>query len=98
MTGLLGGFTTYSAFSLDALKLYESGQPIAALTYVGATVMLCLLAVAYADDQPKLRGADVERPAVQTRIVGGAQAAFNSHPSYVQWSHGCGGICELRNV
>ena len=27
MTGVLGGFTTFSAFSLDALKLYHSGQP-----------------------------------------------------------------------
>ena len=26
MTGLLGGFTTFSAFSLDALKLWEAGK------------------------------------------------------------------------
>src|SRR5690606_12777297 len=30
MTGLLGGFTTFSAFSLDALKLWEAGRPLAA--------------------------------------------------------------------
>ena len=26
MTGVLGGYTTFSAFSLDALLLYERGQ------------------------------------------------------------------------
>ena len=43
MTGLLGGFTTYSAFSLDALRLYEAGQIAGALTYVLGTVTLCIL-------------------------------------------------------
>ena len=28
MTGVLGGFTTFSAFSLDALKLYEGGWSV----------------------------------------------------------------------
>ena len=27
MTGVLGGFTTFSAFSLDTLKLVQAGQP-----------------------------------------------------------------------
>jgi CrcB protein len=45
-TGLLGGFTTFSAFSLDALTLYERGQPGAALAYVLASVILSLLAIA----------------------------------------------------
>ncbi|MDZ7905617.1 MAG: CrcB family protein [Cypionkella sp.] len=46
MTGVLGGFTTFSAFSLDALKLWQSGQALPALAYVGASVLLSLAAVA----------------------------------------------------
>ena len=46
MTGVLGGFTTFSAFSLDALKLYETGQPGPAALYVAGSVLLSLAAVA----------------------------------------------------
>ena len=46
MTGILGGFTTFSAFSLDALKLWQAGQILPALAYVGASVILSLGAVA----------------------------------------------------
>lgn len=46
MTGILGGFTTFSAFSLDAIALYQRGQPAAALAYVAATVLLGLAAAA----------------------------------------------------
>lgn len=46
LAGLLGGFTTFSAFSLDALKLWQSGQTIPALTYVVTSVVLSLIAVA----------------------------------------------------
>ena len=44
MAGLLGGFTTFSAFSLDALRLFEKGQMGGAAAYVFGTVMLCLFA------------------------------------------------------
>jgi CrcB protein len=37
-TGILGGFTTFSAFSLDAVLLIERGQWGAAALYVGASV------------------------------------------------------------
>ena len=43
-TGVLGGFTTFSAFSLDAVLLYERGQPGAAVSYVLASVVLSLAA------------------------------------------------------
>lgn len=43
--GFLGAFTTYSTYSLDALKLLEQGQPLAALAYLLGTLLLCLLAV-----------------------------------------------------
>lgn len=45
MTGLLGGFTTFSAFSLDAVTLYERGQFGAAAGYVAASVLLSIAAL-----------------------------------------------------
>jgi fluoride exporter len=42
-TGILGGFTTFSAFSLDTALLYERGQPGLAALYVAASVLLSLL-------------------------------------------------------
>lgn len=45
VTGILGGFTTFSAFSLDFALLLERGEPMAALVYVAASVGLSLLAV-----------------------------------------------------
>jgi CrcB protein len=44
-TGVLGGFTTFSAFSLDAVSLYQRGQLTAAALYVLASVILSLLAL-----------------------------------------------------
>ena len=46
MTGVMGGFTTFSAFSLDTLKLMQQGQPVQAAAYVLASVALSLIAVA----------------------------------------------------
>lgn len=42
MTGLLGGFTTFSAFSLDAVTLWERGQAGLAAGYVAGSVVLSL--------------------------------------------------------
>lgn len=44
ITGVLGGFTTFSAFSLDALRMVEGGRLGAAALYVGGSVGLSLLA------------------------------------------------------
>jgi len=41
-TGVLGGFTTFSAFSLDAVLLYERGQPGLAAVYVLGSVVLSI--------------------------------------------------------
>ena len=42
MTGILGGYTTFSAFSLDAALLYERGEITAALLYVLGSVVLSI--------------------------------------------------------
>ncbi|AGH51031.1 MULTISPECIES: fluoride efflux transporter CrcB [Sphingomonadales] len=39
-TGVLGGFTTWSTFSLDVVTLWERGRPAAALGYVAASLIL----------------------------------------------------------
>lgn len=46
MTGILGGFTTFSAFSLDAITLYERGQIGLAGAYVAGSVVLSLAGLA----------------------------------------------------
>jgi CrcB protein len=38
MTGVLGGFTTFSAFALDAVTLIERGEAARAALYVAASV------------------------------------------------------------
>lgn len=45
ITGILGGFTTFSAFSLDTLRLAESGQWSMAGLNVMANIVGSLLAV-----------------------------------------------------
>lgn len=45
VTGILGGFTTFSAFSLETALLVERGEMGLAALYVGASVVLSLAAV-----------------------------------------------------
>ena len=45
LTGVLGGFTTFSAFSLEAYTLYERGDVGLAVAYVAASVILSLVAL-----------------------------------------------------
>lgn len=42
--GFLGAFTTFSTFSLDALRLMENGEALLALGYILLSVCICLLA------------------------------------------------------
>jgi CrcB protein len=42
MTGILGGYTTFSAFSLDAALLYERGEIGLALFYVLGSVVFSI--------------------------------------------------------
>ena len=44
-TGILGGYTTFSAFSLEFATLYERGEMGAAFGYVLASVVLSLFAI-----------------------------------------------------
>ena len=45
MTGLLGGFTTFSAFSLDAFTLWERGQTALAGAYIAGSVVVSIAAL-----------------------------------------------------
>jgi CrcB protein len=45
MVGICGGFTTFSAFSLQTLELLQSGDAWPAAGYIAGSVVLCLAAV-----------------------------------------------------
>jgi CrcB protein len=45
MTGLLGGFTTFSAFSLETVTLYERGEVGQAALYVAISVVASIAAL-----------------------------------------------------
>ena len=44
MTGVCGGFTTFSAFSLDTVSMMREGQVSRALAYVAASLVGCIAA------------------------------------------------------
>jgi CrcB protein len=44
-TGILGGFTTFSAFSLDVALLWEKGQAAAAGVYAVGSVVTAVIGV-----------------------------------------------------
>lgn len=44
-TGILGGFTTFSAFSLDVANMVERGAMSSAFIYIAASVVISLAAV-----------------------------------------------------
>lgn len=45
MIGFLGGFTTFSAFSLQTLQLFRDGKPGLAVLNVAGSIVCCLVAV-----------------------------------------------------
>ena len=40
LTGVLGGYTTFSTFSMEALLLVEQGEPMRAILYIVLSVVL----------------------------------------------------------
>lgn len=46
VAGVLGGFTTFSAFSIDTVLLWEQGRAVSAAAYVLSSMACCLLAAA----------------------------------------------------
>lgn len=48
MTGFLGAFTTYSAFSLEAIQLWQYGHGMTAILYTFLSLLGCLGAVLFA--------------------------------------------------
>ncbi|GAB3307740.1 fluoride efflux transporter FluC [Haliea atlantica] len=48
MTGLLGGFTTFSTFALESASLWEAGSLATALAYMLASLVSCVLGVVLA--------------------------------------------------
>lgn len=44
-TGILGGFTTFSTFSLETVNLYQNGDTIYAVLNVVLSVLFCLVGV-----------------------------------------------------
>jgi fluoride exporter len=45
VTGIIGGFTTFSAFSLETGLLYQRGETVAAVSYATASVVCSVLAM-----------------------------------------------------
>jgi CrcB protein len=45
VVGLLGGFTTFSAFSLESVQMLEDGKMFLLLMYLASTLCGCLIAV-----------------------------------------------------
>lgn len=44
LIGLLGGYTTFSSFSIETFNLFESGAPLSAMINILLSIILCLAA------------------------------------------------------
>ena len=45
MAGFLGGFTTFSAFSLDAMKLFSDARYVHGLCYISTSILGAILGI-----------------------------------------------------
>ena len=80
-TGILGGFTTFSAFSLDAVLLWERGDIVAAVVYVLLSVVLSIGALARRPRRscgPSHEGCRDEDASTATRPASGSTAGSSS--------------------
>lgn len=44
ITGFLGGFTTFSAFALDAVSLFERGTAFSSVVYLASSIVVSIAA------------------------------------------------------
>jgi len=56
MVGLFGGFTTFSSFSLQTLRLFHDGDWVRAGANIGLSILFCLAAVAVGYRLARLAG------------------------------------------
>jgi CrcB protein len=43
--GLCGGFTTFSTFSAETVRMFQEGKTGLAFAYISASVLCCILAI-----------------------------------------------------
>jgi len=48
MVGFLGAFTTFSTYSLETIRLLETGHTLTAIVYMFGSAVICVAAVALA--------------------------------------------------
>lgn len=56
LTGILGGYTTFSSMQLDALKLSDAQRSVTAIAYLAGSVVAGLLAAAGGAALARLQG------------------------------------------
>ena len=81
-TGILGGFTTFSTFSLDVVLLYERGQLWTAALYAAASVALAILSLfagLFIIRKPELRTTHETHPSVLAVLGAGLGRLCRAH-------------------
>jgi CrcB protein len=68
--GVLGGYTTYSTFAVDAERLVREQRPAVALGYVGVTLAACLAGVLLGSSATAATGRRLRRAAAIRRSAG----------------------------